>query len=66
MIKDVLLRIVFIPLLGVFLPVLSGLIHYKLYTFAELVASNLFFVLTSFCISGVAATQITWRVTQWK
>ncbi len=52
MIKDVFLRIVFIPLLGVFLPVLSGIIHYRLYSFPELLAANLFFILVSPLIWG--------------
>lgn len=50
MIKDLILKTVFIPLLGIFLPVLSGLISYKLYSIVELVAANIFFILTSFSI----------------
>ncbi len=50
MIKDVYLRILFIPLLGVTIPFLSGIITYNLYSFPELIAANLFFILTSFII----------------
>jgi two-component system, LytTR family, sensor kinase len=50
MIKDVYLRILFIPLLGVVIPFISGIITYKLYSVPELIASNLFFILTSFVI----------------
>jgi len=50
MIKDALLKIIFIPLLGVGLPVISGIITYEVYTLPELIAANLFFILTSFVI----------------
>ena len=50
MIKDVYLRILFIPLLGVVIPFISGIITYSLYSVPELIASNLFFILTSFVI----------------
>jgi sensor histidine kinase YesM len=52
MIKDSLLKIVFIPLLGIGLPVISGIITYELYSVPELIAANLFFILTSFLIWG--------------
>src|SRR5689334_13484720 len=50
MIKDALLKIIFIPLLGIGLPVISGIITYELYSVPELIAANLFFILTSFLI----------------
>jgi len=50
MIKDAHLRIVFIPLLGISLPFISGLISYELYTIAQLLFANLFFILTSWTI----------------
>jgi two-component system, LytTR family, sensor kinase len=56
MVKDRLLKIVFIPLLGIGLPLVSGLISYDKYLAGELVAANLFFVLTSFII---------WRGSNW-
>lgn len=50
MIKDLLLKIIFIPVLGVSLPLISGIISYGRYSFIELVGANLFFILTSFLI----------------
>jgi hypothetical protein len=50
MIKDALLKIVFIPILGIGLPVVSGIITYERYSVPELIAANLFFILTSFLI----------------
>ena len=50
MIKDLLLKIIFIPALGIALPLVSGIIDYSRYSLFELVAANLFFILTSFFI----------------
>lgn len=50
MIKDLVLKAVFIPLLGIFLPLLSGIISYERYSTGELIAANLFFILTSYAI----------------
>ncbi len=50
MIKDLVLKAVFIPLLGIVLPLISGIITYRLYSTLELVASNVFFMGTSFVI----------------
>lgn len=50
MIKDLILKVVFIPLLGIGLPLISGIIVYKKYSLAELIGANLFFILTSFTI----------------
>ncbi len=50
MIKDAVLKIVFIPILGIGLPVISGIISYERYSLPELIAANVFFILTSFLI----------------
>ena len=50
MIKDALLKVIFVPLLGIGLPIISGIITYKLYSVPELIAANFFFILTSFAI----------------
>lgn len=52
MIKDALLKIVFIPLLGISLPVIAGIISYDLYSIPQLIGANLFFIFTSFLIWG--------------
>jgi hypothetical protein len=56
MIKDALLKVIFIPLLGIGLPIISGIISYELYSIPELIGANLFFILTSFTI---------WRGCNW-
>ena len=50
MIKDKLLRLAFIPFLGIIIPSLSGIITYSLYSVFELVTIHLYFILLSFCI----------------
>lgn len=50
MVKDLLLKIIFIPLLGIGLPIVSGIITYHKYSFTDLLAANGFFILTSFAI----------------
>lgn len=50
MIKDARLRLIFIPLLGICLPVISGCMTYSLYEVHELIIANLFFILTSLLI----------------
>jgi sensor histidine kinase YesM len=52
MIKDALLKIIFIPLLGIGLPIIAGIITYKKYSVPELIVANSFFILTSFIIWG--------------
>lgn len=47
MIKDSLLKIIFIPLLGVSLPLIAGIVSYDRYTSVQIVLINLFFVFTS-------------------
>lgn len=50
MIKDLMLKTVFIPLLGICLPLVAGIVTYNRYSIFQLVAANLFFILTSFLI----------------
>lgn len=50
MVKDLLLRTLFIPLLGIGLPLASGIIAYSKYSLFELISANAFFILTSFFI----------------
>jgi len=50
MIKDSFLRIIFIPVLGIGLPLISGIITYSRYTVIELIGGNIFFILTSYLI----------------
>jgi sensor histidine kinase YesM len=50
MIKDFLLKLIFIPLLGIVLPLTAGIISYAYYTTFELIAAHCFFILTSFVI----------------
>lgn len=52
MVKDVQLRLLFIPLLGMLIPVVSGIITYEKYTAAQIIISNCYFILTSFIIWG--------------
>jgi sensor histidine kinase YesM len=50
MIRDTYLKALFIPLLGIFIPLVSGIVNYSYYSIPEIVAANLFFIFTSFCI----------------
>ena len=50
MVKDLLLKTLFIPMLGIGLPLASGIITYHKYSLLELIGANLFFILTSFLI----------------
>jgi two-component system, LytTR family, sensor kinase len=50
MLRDTYLKLLCIPLLGIFLPLVSGIITYELYSVPVLILSNLFFILTSFVI----------------
>ena len=56
MVRDVYLRLLFIPLLGMLIPVVSGIVTYEKYRAAEIIVSNLYFILTSFII---------WRGCNW-
>ena len=50
MIKDAHLRVIFIPLLGIGLPLIAGLITYDYYSWAELILAHFFFIAISFII----------------
>ncbi len=50
MIRDRYLKLFFIPLLGVMIPPVSGIIVYSHYSGIEIMASVIYFILTSFCI----------------
>lgn len=50
MVKDLLLKLIFIPLLGISLPLISDIITYDKYSAIELAGATLFFFLTSFLI----------------
>jgi sensor histidine kinase YesM len=50
MIKDKFLRFLFIPLLGISIPYLSGVITYSRYSFLELIAITIFFIFMSWSI----------------
>ncbi len=52
MVKDFQLRLLFIPLLGILIPVVSGIITYEKYSAAQVIISNCYFILTSFIIWG--------------
>lgn len=47
MIRDRYLRILFIPLLGIMIPAVSGIITYRKYSVLAILAANLYFILTS-------------------
>ena len=50
MIRDKYMRLLFIPLLGIVIPIVSGIITYSLYSPLELLAANIYFIFTSYCI----------------
>ena len=50
MIRDAYLKALFIPLLGIFIPLVSGTVHYGIYSLPEIIAANFFFIFTSFSI----------------
>lgn len=53
MIRDTYLRVFFIPLLGICIPVIAGIITYSKYSLPEVIGANLYFIFTSFSIWGV-------------
>src|SRR6185312_9296305 len=55
MIKDQLLKIIFIPILGIAIPLFSGIITCQLYSSFSLAAIFLYFIFMSFCIWTSAA-----------
>ena len=52
MVKDVQLKLLFIPLLGMMIPVVSGIVTYENYSALQIIISNFYFILTSFFIWG--------------
>lgn len=48
--RDKLLRLLFIPLLGLVIPFFAGIITYRVYSSLELVAATFYFILLSYCI----------------
>lgn len=50
MIKDLLLKVIFIPVLGICLPLIAGIVSYDRYTPVQIILINLFFILTSYII----------------
>lgn len=52
MVRDFQLRLLFIPLLGLLIPAVSGIIVYEKYSAAQIIISNCYFILTSFIIWG--------------
>ena len=52
MVRDFQLRLLFIPLLGLLIPAVSGIISYEQYSAWQLIVSNCYFILTSFIIWG--------------
>jgi hypothetical protein len=52
MVKDIQLRLLFIPLLGLLIPSVAGIITYEKYSALELIAIHGYFILTSFVIWG--------------
>jgi sensor histidine kinase YesM len=55
MIKDTILRLLFIPLLVLSIPYLSGIISYRRYSATELGATHLYFIFMSWCIWNCSA-----------
>jgi len=52
MVRDFQLRLLFIPLLGLLIPAVSGIMTYEKYSAAQIIISNCYFILTSFIIWG--------------
>src|SRR5437868_6688061 len=50
MIRDRIMRLLFIPLLGIGISYLSGIISYEKYNTAEIIGGCFYFVATSYCI----------------
>lgn len=50
MIRDRYLRLLFIPLLGLLIPAVSGIVTYKLYSTIGIIGANAYFIVTSCCI----------------
>lgn len=52
MVRDFQLRLLFIPLLGLLIPAVSGIMTYEKYSALQVIISNCYFILTSFIIWG--------------
>lgn len=50
MVRDIYIRIVLVPVLGMLIPYVAGIISYPVYSAAELAGTFLYFILTSFVI----------------
>jgi sensor histidine kinase YesM len=50
MINDRLMRIFFIPLLGIFIPLVSGFYHYENFSFGQIIIANCYSIFISFCV----------------
>jgi two-component system, LytTR family, sensor kinase len=50
MINDRLIRTLFIPLLGLIIPLISGFYHYERLSFTEIIIANCYSVFISFCV----------------
>ncbi len=50
MIRDRYLRALFIPLLGIFIPIISGIVTYSKYGLLQIVEANFYFIFCSFLI----------------
>ena len=64
MIKDKFLRFLFIPLLGIGIPYLSGVITYSLYSPLELISITIFFILMSWSI-WTCSTWLHHKIRTW-
>ena len=56
MLKDIHIRILFIPVIGIFLPALTGIITYRIYATPVMLLSILYFILVVF---------VTWTACHW-
>jgi sensor histidine kinase YesM len=50
MINDKLIRFLFIPLLGLIIPLVSGFYHYETLTFTEIIIANCYSIFISLCV----------------
>lgn len=64
MIKDKILRFLFIPLLGIIIPFLSGIITYSIYTPLELFAIYIYFIFMSWSI-WTCSTWLHHKIRTW-
>src|SRR5437867_7751847 len=50
MINDRLMRIFFMPIFGITIPLMSGFYPYQTFSFPEIIVANCYFIFISFCI----------------